>query len=444
MTALYRTPGVYVEPFDHNPNRMELGRTDVAGFIGIAERGPLHIPVKIESERQFQTVFGERLPGGYLGYAVGGFFDNGGRTCWVVRVADPAQATAARVRVFISVGNPRVLEATSPGMWGNSIVIAPVWGRDRITRLVARAPDNRIQTIDLDATTSEMTEVEPRVDGNLLGVPEYDLPELTPDTIVRLVPDDPWVSSHDDARTGSFRLSGGTDGLTTLTTEHFSGHPEREVVWGIDALERVDGVSFVAVPDLMAGQDLWGPASQFRDEGAIQDAQLKVIASCMRRRDRMAILDLPLRKNLRQAVAYRDHLTKSSYAAVYHPWVRVDDPLRIRGIVRAIPPSGHVAGVYARSDRMQGVHKPPANEVLEGVYDAFELLDDFAHGDLNDHGINAIRAIPGRGIRVLGTGTLDPDITICQRTSPLRDDRGSARRTNAVGNVRAKQSATLG
>ena len=128
-----------------------------------------------------------------------------------------------------------------------------------------------------------MNEVEPRVGGNLLGVPEYDLPELTPDTIVRLLPD-VGVSYELDAQTGSVRLSGGTDGLTTLTTEHFTGHPEREVVWGIDALERVDGVSFVAVPDLMAGQDLWGPAAQFRgfDEGAIQDAQVKVIASCMR------------------------------------------------------------------------------------------------------------------------------------------------------------------
>jgi phage tail sheath protein FI len=66
--------------------------------------------------------------------------------------------------------------------------------------------------------------------------------------------------------------------------------------------------------------------------------------------------------------------------------------------------------MYARTDRLRGVHKPPANEVLEGVWDLTEALDKEAHGDLNDNAINAIRAIPGRGILVLGARTLDPDV----------------------------------
>jgi phage tail sheath protein FI len=77
--------------------------------------------------------------------------------------------------------------------------------------------------------------------------------------------------------------------------------------------------------------------------------------------------------------------------------------------VRFIPPSGHVTGMFARTTRLRGVHKPPSNEVLEGVWDLFEPLDDEAHARLNDANINAIRVIPGRGVRVLGARTLDSD-----------------------------------
>jgi Bacteriophage tail sheath protein len=98
-------------------------------------------------------------------------------------------------------------------------------------------------------------------------------------------------------------------------------------------------------------------------------------------------------------------------AALYYPWLVVDDPLGLRGVVRSVPPSGHVAGMFARVDRTRGVHKPPANEALEGVYDTTIALDDATHGMLNDAGVNAIRTVPGRGVLVLGGRTLAPDIT---------------------------------
>jgi phage tail sheath protein FI len=96
-------------------------------------------------------------------------------------------------------------------------------------------------------------------------------------------------------------------------------------------------------------------------------------------------------------------------AAAYHPWVAVADPLRLSGLVRFVPPSGHVAGMIARTDRLRGVHKPPANEVLEGVYDLAVAIDQDAHGRLNREGINAIRIVPGRGTLVLGARTLSDD-----------------------------------
>ena len=122
----------------------------------------------------------------------------------------------------------------------------------------------------------------------------------------------------------------------------------------------------------------------------------------------MAILDPPLAA--RDAVLrHRQPLPNESAAALYHPWVAVRDPLAINGLVRVIPPSGHVAGMFARVDRLRGVHKPPANEVLEGVFDVAEVIDDAAHGLLNEQAVNAIRIVPGRGVLVLGARTLSLD-----------------------------------
>ena len=84
--------------------------------------------------------------------------------------------------------------------------------------------------------------------------------------------------------------------------------------------------------------------------------------------------------------------------------------MRLTGLVRPVPPSGHVAGMFARTDRLRGVHKPPANEVLEGAYDVSSHIDDGAHGRLNAEGINAIRIVPGRGTLVLGARTLSDDV----------------------------------
>src|SRR5262245_64594487 len=80
-------PGVLIERRDASRVPPIVLRTDVAAFIGIAERGPLDTPVPVESLRQFSAHFGNFIGGGYLAYSVRGFFENGGRRCWIVRVA---------------------------------------------------------------------------------------------------------------------------------------------------------------------------------------------------------------------------------------------------------------------------------------------------------------------------------------------------------------------
>ena len=94
----------------------------------------------------------------------------------------------------------------------------------------------------------------------------------------------------------------------------------------------------------------------------------------------------------------------SSYAALYYPWIQVDDPILNRPIY--VPPCGHVAGVWARSDNTRGVHKAPANEVVLGATGLAYNTTKGEQDTLNPNGINCIRAFPGRGIRVWGARTL--------------------------------------
>jgi uncharacterized protein len=97
----------------------------------------------------------------------------------------------------------------------------------------------------------------------------------------------------------------------------------------------------------------------------------------------------------------------SKYAALYYPWFSVLDPLT--GTNRSVPPSGHIAGVWARNDDTRGVHKAPANEVLRGATKPDIQLTKGEHDLLNPMGVNCIRVFPGRGIRVWGARTLSSD-----------------------------------
>ena len=104
----------------------------------------------------------------------------------------------------------------------------------------------------------------------------------------------------------------------------------------------------------------------------------------------------------------------SKYAALYHPWIEVLDPLE-RAAQGApprkllLPPSGFVTGIYARSDIERGVHKAPANEIVRGLT-KFEANINKARQDvLNPEGINALRFFEGRGNRVWGARTMSSD-----------------------------------
>jgi phage tail sheath protein FI len=96
----------------------------------------------------------------------------------------------------------------------------------------------------------------------------------------------------------------------------------------------------------------------------------------------------------------------SKYAALYYPWITIGGP---DGKPMAVPPSGHMAGIYARNDNERGVHKAPANEVIRGALSPVVPITKGEQDTLNPIGVNCIRSFAGRGVRVWGARTLSSD-----------------------------------
>jgi len=416
----YRTPGIYFEEQDAGAPLIGPLRTDIAGFVGISSRGPLHVPVRIESRTQFESVFGGPLAQAYLAYAVQGFFDNGGVTCWVVRVADPLAARSASLSIVDGLGQTLLtVTAGSPGSWGNGILARWITRGGQLVSLTLHYPDNTEELVrnPVDAL-NRATDLSPATINMPLAV----------------------LSRDDSGNTRSLAsgmawLSGGADGLATLNASHFTGEDAPVGKrWGLAALELIDEVAMVAIPDAMPKLRIFpktqpprppdcsrldvepDPPRQPQEDPEFPPSiepevlQEALVRHCEKMRYRVAILD-PRENLLPEAVmAAVQQFQATNYAGLYYPWILVDDPLQLTGLVRAIPASGAVAGIYARSDRLYGVHKPPANEVVQGAVDVQFPVEEIIHGELNDAGVNVVRSYSGRGIRVYGARTTSTDI----------------------------------
>lgn len=178
------------------------------------------------------------------------------------------------------------------------------------------------------------------------------------------------------------------------------------------ALEALDGIDLVAAPDLA------GSAA----------SQAKILAWCDAHGGCFAILDAPSTITTSALLEHRTALAAipsasgGANAALYAPWIKVKGACTTcggKGRVAAatcatcwgtgagfVPPSGHVAGVYSRTDRKEGLHKAPANEETIGVIDLQLNIGDAAQAELHPLGINCLRSFPGRGTRVWGARTL--------------------------------------
>jgi uncharacterized protein len=210
-----------------------------------------------------------------------------------------------------------------------------------------------------------------------------------------------------DPTNQQYRLQGGNDGAVP-DEQDFAGldaDPDdvTKKATGLAALAEVDDIAIVALPDA----------------GGIADDNLRflvtqdLIAHAEKYRYRIAIVDGPPGASINTIRAFRGNFD-SKYAALYHPWIEALDPNGppapgIPTPTLDLPPSGFVAGIYARSDVTRGVFKAPANEVVYGLTKFESNINQGRDEVLNPENINALRFFPDRGNRVWGARTLSSD-----------------------------------
>ncbi len=196
------------------------------------------------------------------------------------------------------------------------------------------------------------------------------------------------------------RLVGGRDGIDSVTPEDFVGldlGPGQRS--GMAALAAEEEVGLLLAPDAMFFYDRErGPAGEMKAQ-RIQD---QLIAICENQKDRFAILDIPQSKDIEWVCRWRRR-TDSSFCAYYWPWLRAVDSA---DQVRIVPPSGHLAGCYARRDE-EGVHHAPANIHIEGAQDVSLRVTEDHLGQLNSEAVNTFRL--QRGVRPWGARTASSD-----------------------------------
>ena len=446
--AEYFTPGVYVEEYDNSPRSIEGVGTSIAGFIGMAEKGPVEgAPVFVTNFKDFKRIFGgflnEFTYGEYrfLANSVEQFFAHGGTSCFVTRVA-PADAKAASKTV-----GAMTVTAKNPGKWGNRVQVSVTASNKKKMQLIAvnkkkeytaksvdgfREGDivtingeyNQIKMIYDDTVVFEKAFTENVVDTSIIPknvvslcnvnvairyndevenfadlslnpmAPNYISNKLVKSEIVDLAyapsaeeVDAPLKMIFGEEESGMFTLEGGSDGsIAKVDAATFIGEDDGPGKrTGIQSFLENNLVSMMAIPGV-----------------TIPEVVVSLVVHCEKMKNRVAVLDMPadLTKPA-DLIEYRS-MIDSTYAAMYHPWIQVYDRSSSRNDF--IPPSGAIMGIYARTDVTRGVHKAPANE---SVY-ATGLSVNYTKAEqdiLNPEGINLIRSFPGQGIRVWGART---------------------------------------
>jgi uncharacterized protein len=206
--------------------------------------------------------------------------------------------------------------------------------------------------------------------------------------------------SSELARTIELSLDGGSDGARPGPDEYAGAEdPDTGRRTGLVGFEALEDISIVAAPGSTFGYE-----NGFRDEGAA--IMQSLIGHAERMRYRIAVLDSGNDQTIGQVRALRGTVD-SKYAALYYPWVRVFDPVTRAEI--HLPPSGFVAGIYARNDIERGVYKAPANEVVTGAIGFETLLNKSQQDVLNPEGVNCFRFFEGRGFRLWGARTISSD-----------------------------------
>lgn len=398
----YSYPGVYIQEVNTGNKPIEGVSTSIVGFLGIAERGPTAATF-IASYADFVRAFGSYYKDSkgnqaYLAYAVEGFFLNGGEQCWVARVTSLDASTKT---ANAKVGANFSISAAGPGAYANQlgfqILNASSTPKDPTTfRLEAYYWANATLAATKDPTKAFQTEVfdnlstSPTSSMYFVGVVNSGSNLVTVGQ--------PAVGNVPVTATSLLDGTGGTagnDGAALVLADFQGSNVDPTKLSGLAALAALDDVSILCCPD----------ENVIQPKGTIAQ-QLQ--AQCESLKDRFAILQSGANEGKPSGVA-PSSISTTGYTGYYYPWINVVDPTT--GVITPIPPGGHIAGIYARSDQNENVAKDPANEQILGI-DSIQIpIDNNTQGILNPIGVNCLRYFKGQGNLVWGgrTTASDPD-----------------------------------
>ena len=375
-------PGVYIEEIPSGVRAITGVATSIAAFVGWTPRGPVDEAGHVYSWGDYDRLFGGLHRDSVVGYAVSHFFAGGGQEAYIIRVADPAAGFAQT-----AVGD-LTLTATGPGAWGNE------YGVNVTLRADGGGGTPRFGLTVFRRNPADGSQLMAEVFENL------SLVDSDARFVVSVVNEESEILNATVAEGGTAisdvtgqLLQGGTDGavlrpgdadfwLQTMPTDA----DENGRLGGINHLDRVDLWNLLCVPGLT---DL---------------TNLGALATFCRERRAFLIADGGTTTN--ESTVSPIAGDAGINAALYYPWVRVPDPLQ-ENRARAFPPSGVVAGVYARTDTTRGVWKAPAgiDAALGPVRDLTNALTDAESGQLNKRAVNALRSFPIYGAVVWGART---------------------------------------
>jgi phage tail sheath protein FI len=414
MAATYGAPGVYIEERPSGSMPLQGVGTAVAAFVGFtatynADAGDPTDPAGakpqlVTSWPQYERIYGGFAPGILLPHAVKGFFENGGSTCYIVRI--PGENGAGKAQRALPSAAKQDIETLS--------IEALDGGGSSYEVQVEPAPPQEGQDQPSQEFTLKVFEdgqVREEFPGVSLARGQRGVDKLVNERskLIRVeVRNAPGLSAVERVpAAGRYAIELSSPVAKTVTPQAFEGSEVART--GYEGLAIAEDVTMVAIPDLITVAT--------REDGSFDHemylaAQGRLVDWCERSRTKMAILDSPPGLNAEGAMNWRSALGKdSAFGAAYYPHVVVPNPLARAGATNGerfltVPPSGHVAGVWARTDAARGVWKAPANETVRGVT---RLETEVTTGEqdlLNPQQVNCIRSFGANGIRVWGARTL--------------------------------------
>ena len=405
----YLTPGVYVEEVDRGSKPIEGVGTAVAAFVGLTAHAPIDdpndpTPRLVTNWSEYTRLYGGFVDGAMLPHAVYGFFNNGGGSCYIVRVPasdeddDRAHAAAALPSGAKADLETLRVEALDEGGPYDVVVDVPPTEDDK--------PPSKFN-VKVLANGREAETYENLTFGS--GARNVETVVNRESSAIRVeAPPQQGVSAAERIpQPGTYRLEPVAPEPSTVATTDFEGTEDDRT--GIRGLVIAEDVTMVAVPDLVTAATSNGDV----DLELFKAVQTTLIDHC-ESSGRMAILDAPPGMRPQQIKQWRSDVAMydAKYAALYYPWLEVanPNPSATNGHrTLRVPPSGHVAGIWARNDSSRGVWKAPANEVVRGALNVDFKVTSGEQELLNPVGINCIRPFGTRGIRVWGARTLSSD-----------------------------------